>query len=70
MQLALAPEVWTECELKRLKMHHDEIKPFGIISISIHALVARLVGLLVAIALVGLTFRWFFTVFHRSLTGA
>jgi len=41
-------------------MHHDEIKPFGAMSISIPALVGRLVGLLllVAIALVGLTFMW------------
>jgi len=34
-------------------MQHDEIKPHGTMSISIPALVGRLVGLLVAIALVG-----------------
>jgi len=47
-------------------MHHDEIKPFGAMSVSIPALVGRLVGLLVAIALVGLTFMWCFTVFHKG----
>jgi len=52
--------------LEQLKMHHDEIKPFGAMSVSIPALVGRLVGLLVAIALVGLTFMWCFTVFHKG----
>jgi hypothetical protein len=42
--------------LEQLKMHHDEIMPFGAMSVSILALVGRLVGLLllVAIALVPL----------------